>query len=240
MGGGASNRCWRVPNGKRVVSTERLNESQRQPNPFYNFVEDLASVYVCVFIAKESPLLFLASECLTNVPQLDNNIGKDFPFNLEAWTLYTAKCWAFPSYTFQSYFSLQLVVSTKWAFLKMPSLLPLTRAIKCTPPKHIFIGSKECGGMELLFFLIKRRGFHIILAHLHGFLWNLFSATLAFSVGGISAEEIPISVPPQQSSPYQLWNTNLMDTQTPGSNIKYDVKKFMLNVRFSRRSNLSF
>lgn len=50
--GEASSGSWRVPNGKRVVSIERLGDSQRQPNSFYNFAVDLVSV-CCVFSSKK-------------------------------------------------------------------------------------------------------------------------------------------------------------------------------------------
>ena len=33
----ASSGCWKTPNGKRVVSTERIVDSQRQPDPFNIF-----------------------------------------------------------------------------------------------------------------------------------------------------------------------------------------------------------
>lgn len=69
---------------------------------------------------------------------------------------------------------------------------------------YTFALGAECGWMELFIFLIRRRGVHIILAYLHGFLYNLFNELWLSGSEASGAEETPISVPAQQNSPYQL------------------------------------
>lgn len=53
--GEASSGSWRMPNGKRVVSMERLSDSQRQSNSFCNFIGDQVSV-CCVFSSKKKAI----------------------------------------------------------------------------------------------------------------------------------------------------------------------------------------
>lgn len=164
--GEASSGCLGAPNRSKVVSTERLVESQRQPYPFNIFAEDLVSmcVYVCVCMCIlcvywiREPFSLPCFRMHWKVPHLDSNTGK--AFSLQPQSMDISCSWLLGTSCLCSSKLFLPLVGGKWlwTFLKMPSHLTLYKS-SCMYPQKSITGSKEYCEMQIIPFLNKKEGF---------------------------------------------------------------------------------